>query len=91
MLGWNNDELMIESYLDMRLACREETMQQLKKGGWRVLNMCRIGGERRYTMVLPERSSEGYAFTEVNAIERFRDLCSKPLYRRERPVLRRVS
>ena len=91
MLGWNNYELIIESYLDMRIACKEETMQQLKKDGWRILNMCRIDGERRYTMVLPERSDKGYVFTEVNAIERFRDMCSKPLYRRERPVLRRVS
>ena len=80
MLGWNNDELMIESYLDMRIACKEETMQQLKNDGWRILNMCRIDGERRYTMVLPERSDKGYVFTEV-----------KPLYRRDRPVLRRVS
>lgn len=91
MLGWNNDELMIETYLDMRLACTEEVMQQLKREGWQLLNLCRIRGERRYTMVLPERSSEGYAFTEVNAIERFIDLCRKPLCHKERPVLRRVS
>ena len=31
MLGWNNDELMIETYQDMRIACTEETMKQLKK------------------------------------------------------------
>ena len=91
MLGWNNDELMIETYLDMRLACTEEVMQQLKREGWQVLNLCRIRGELRYTMVLPERSKEGYVFTEVNAIERFIDLCKKPLYREERPILRRVS
>lgn len=91
MLGWNQDELMIESYLDMRLACSEETMRQLKKEGWQILNLCRIGGQRRYTMVLPERSSEGYVFSELNAIERFRDLCSKPLFREEERSLRRVS
>lgn len=91
MLSWNNDELMIETYLDMRLACTEETMQRLKREGWQVLNLCRIRGERRYTMVLPERSSEGYVFTEVNAMKRFRDLCSKPLYHKEHSALRWVS
>ncbi|MBP1582065.1 MAG: hypothetical protein J6A26_06695 [Oscillospiraceae bacterium] len=91
MMNWNNDELMIETYLDMRMACDETLMRQLKKEGWKIQTMYRLHGERRYTMVLPERSNEGYVFTEQNAIERFRDLCSRPLYRESRPALRRVS
>jgi len=87
MMGWNNDELMIESYLDMRVACTVDTMLQLKKEGWQVLNTMRIGGERRYTMVLPERISERYCFTEKNALERFRQLVQKG----NRPYLRRVA
>ncbi len=91
MMNWNNDELMVETYRDMRVACSEETMYQLKKQGWQVLNLYRMGGQRRYTMVLPERSSEGYAFTEVNAIERFRDIVRRVDRPVQRPVLRRVS
>lgn len=87
MMGWNKDELMIESYQDMRVACSVDTMQQLKKEGWQVLNTMRIGGERRYTMVLPERISERYCFTENNALERFRKLVQKDY----RPFLRRVA
>ena len=90
MLAWNNDELMIENYLDIRIACPLEVMQQLKKEGWEVLNMMRIRGERRYTMVLPERGHMDYVFTEENAMERFRQLIGADR-RRERPVLRRVS
>ncbi len=92
MMNWDRDELMIESYLDMRVACTENTMKQLKRQGWEILNLYRIDGEIRYTMVLPQPRDMGYCFSEENAVERFRQLCQKS-HREAKiiPLLRRAS
>ena len=71
-MGWN-EEMMVTSFLDMRLACPEEQMEGLRHQGWKILNMMKVGGERRYTMVLPERRASGRPQWELNAIEHFRD------------------
>ena len=89
MMGWNNDELMIQTYLDMRVACDADIMLRLKKEGWEILNLLRIHGERRYTMVLPEREKQGYVFTERNALQRFRQLLGRE--KEQHPALCRVS
>ncbi len=92
MMNWDRDELMIENFLDMRIACKEEQMRRLKQEGWEILNLCRIGGERRYTMVLPEPRDLGYVFTKENALDRFRQLCRKGHREAEiLPLLRKVS
>ncbi len=92
MMNWDRDELMIENYLDIRIACREGDMKRLKGQGWEILNLSRIGGERRYTMVLPEPRDLGYVFTKENALDRFRQLCTSA-HREAKyaPVLKRVS
>lgn len=74
MMDWDHDELFIDSYKDMRLACDKKTMEALKAQGWEVLTTYRLGGQRRYTLVLPDRPSECYGFSQEDALERFRQL-----------------
>jgi len=93
MMGWDHDELFIGSYKDMRLGCDKKRMEALKAQGWEVLTTYRLGGQRRYTLVLPERPSERYGFTQEGALERFRQLL-RPAQEAQRPAvlpLRRAS
>ncbi len=67
-----NEEIMIASYKDIRLACTQQQMEQLAGQGWKAINTMKIGGQRRYTMALPETRSNGHPVYELNPIERFR-------------------
>lgn len=69
------DEMMVCSFQDMRLACPFEEMRRLEEQGWKILNMMNVEGERRYTMVLLEKNTQGRPMREP---ERHRNLRRVP-------------